>query len=70
MEAEKKKLMAELVEAYGEDVYTTDDVRELFEVHGFLAPWVTVTKKASGEKGTLEFIHSPRVYFHFIKDRR
>jgi hypothetical protein len=60
-------LKADLESKYN-DVYTTDQVRELFEVHGFLAPWVTVTRKETGEKGTLEFTHSPRFYFNFIKD--
>lgn len=63
-----KDLRTELESRY-EDVYTTDDVRELFEVHSFLAPFVSVTQKATGEKGTLEFTHSPRFYFNFIVDK-
>jgi hypothetical protein len=37
-------------------------------VHSFLAPFVVVTEKATGEKGTLEFTHMPRFYFNFIAD--
>ena len=65
---EKQELMAELTGLYGEDVYTTDELREAFEVHSFLAPFVSVTKRATGEKGTLEFAHMPRVYFNFCKE--
>lgn len=48
--------------------YTTDELTEKFIVHGFMAPFVVVTKKDTGEKGTLEFTHRPRVYFNFIAD--
>ena len=42
--------------------WTTDQVREMFEVHSFLAPFVFVTRKSDGKKGTLEFTHAPRWY--------
>ena len=48
--------------------WDTDQVRELFEVHSFLAPFVFVTRKKDGVKGTLEFVHRPRVYFNFTPD--
>ncbi len=48
--------------------WDTDQVRELFEVHGFLAPFVFVTRKKDGVKGTLTFTHSPRWYFNFVAD--
>ncbi len=50
--------------------WTTDQVRELFDVHSFLAPFCFVTRKSDGVKGSLEFTHSPRVYFNFTPDRR
>jgi hypothetical protein len=34
-------------------------------VIGFAAPFVVVRRKSDGVKGTLEFTHSPRVYFDF-----
>jgi hypothetical protein len=48
--------------------WDTDQVRELFEVHGFLAPFVFVTRKKDGVKGMLEFTHSPRWYFNFVPE--
>jgi hypothetical protein len=54
--------------ARAEEKWDTDQVRELFEVHSFLAPFVFVTRKKDGVKGTLEFTHSPRFYFNFTPD--
>ena len=48
--------------------WDTDQVRELFEVHSFLAPFVFVTRKKDGVKGTLEFTHLPRFYFNFLPE--
>jgi len=47
---------------------TTEEVREQYEVHAFAAPFAIVTRKADGKRGTLEFTHSPRVYFDFQED--
>lgn len=41
---------------------------EEFEVIGFMAPMVVVKRKRDGVKGSLEFTHSPRVYFHWKAD--
>ena len=48
--------------------WDTDQVREEFEVHSFLAPFVFVTRKKDGVKGTLTFTHSPRWYFNFTPE--
>ena len=48
--------------------WDTDQVRDLFIVHSFLAPFVFVTRKKDNVKGTLEFNHSPRWYFNFTPD--
>jgi hypothetical protein len=56
--------------ARAEERWDTDQVRELFEVHSFLAPFVLVTRKQDGVKGTLEFTHNPRWYFNFRPDDR
>ena len=48
--------------------YDTAQLREHFTVHGFLAPFVTVTRKADGVKGVkgvMMFTHHPRMYFNF-----
>ena len=49
-------------------VWDTDQIREEFEVIGFMAPFVVVKVKATGKKGSLEFQHSPRFYFNFKED--
>jgi hypothetical protein len=46
--------------------FDTTQLQELFEVHGFLAPFVSVTRKADGVRGTMMFTHSPRRYFNFV----
>jgi hypothetical protein len=50
-------------------VWTPTDLSRDFTVHGFLAPFVIVTRKADGVKGIMEFVHSPRVYFDFVEDK-
>ena len=45
--------------------WNTDQFTEDFEVIGFAAPFVIVRRRADGVKGTLEFTHSPRLYFDF-----
>ncbi len=49
------------------DVYTTNEMQELFKVHSFLAPLVFVTQKTTGKKGTMEFTHLLRFYFNFTE---
>ena len=47
------------------------DTKELacdFVVTGFLAPLVVVKRKSDGVVGSLEFQHSPRLYFNFQRD--
>lgn len=55
----------EALEAAHGEVWDTDQVRELFDVIGFAAPFVVVRRKADGLKGSLMFQHSPRFYFCF-----
>lgn len=47
------------------DKWTTEELGKDFEVLGFLAPFVVVRRKVDGVKGSMEFTHSPRVYFGF-----
>lgn len=48
--------------------WDTGRLQQDFEVIGFAAPFVVVRRRADGEKGTLEFTHSPRVYFGWHAD--
>ncbi len=45
--------------------WTTDELREEFEVLGFAAPFVVVIRRVDGVKGSLEVTHSPRLYFNW-----
>jgi len=51
-----------------EESWTTEQVREQFEVIGFMAPFVVVRRKSDGVMGSLMFKHSPRVYFGWQAD--
>jgi hypothetical protein len=43
--------------------WTTGQLLEEFDVLEFSAPYVVVSRKSDGQLGSLEFTHSPRVYF-------
>jgi hypothetical protein len=51
--------------AKAERLWDTDQVRDEFDVLGFMAPFVAVVRKSDGVKGSLMFTHSPRYYFNF-----
>jgi hypothetical protein len=53
----------------GEKVWDTDAMRAEFDVTGFAAPLVVVTRKSDGATGTLMFTHSPRFYFAWQADK-
>lgn len=53
------------LEATHGKVWSTDQLREEFEVTGFMAPFVGVRRKSDGKKGSLEFQHMPRFYFNW-----
>lgn len=47
--------------------WDTDELLRDFEVlFAFRAPLVVVRRRSDGVMGTLEFRHSPRVYFDFV----
>jgi hypothetical protein len=52
-------------EAYDGPTWTTDQMIKEFEVKSFAAPFVIVRRRSDDVKGTLMFIHNPRVYFRF-----
>jgi hypothetical protein len=58
---------ARLEDRYGQ-VWSTEQVRQDFEVLGFFAPFVRVIRKSDNERGMLEFQHDPRFYFMFTTD--
>lgn len=53
------------LEAKHGQVWDTDQLREEFDVIGFMAPLVGVRRKSDGIKGSLMFQHNPRFYFNF-----
>ncbi len=60
--AERKRL-----EALHGQVWNTDELGREFDVIGFAAPLVVVRRKSDGMKGSLEFQHSPRLYFNWME---
>ncbi|MEZ5949121.1 MAG: hypothetical protein R3C12_07890 [Planctomycetaceae bacterium] len=58
---------AKLEEKYGE-LMTTSDMQSLYDVEGFLSPFVVCRRKSDGKRGTLMFSHSPRFYFGWQED--
>jgi hypothetical protein len=58
---------ADLEARYGQ-VYNTSELSEEFTALGFLAPFVVVSRKSDGVKGSLAFTHSPRFYHSFKPD--
>lgn len=49
--------------------WDTTQLQADFTVEGFSAPFVVVRRKSDGVRGTLEFTHSPRVYFGWREDK-
>lgn len=47
------------------NVWDTGELSSKFEVIGFMAPFCAVKEKATGNKGAVQFQHSPRFYFDF-----
>jgi hypothetical protein len=58
----------EALEAKHEQVWDTQQLREDFDVTGFMAPYIGVRRKSDGAKGSLQFQHDPRFYFNFSAD--
>ena len=59
----------EALQANHGQVWDTRQLAQDFEVIGFLAPLVVVRRKADGVKGSLEFQHSPRLFWGFVEDK-
>jgi hypothetical protein len=48
--------------------WTTSSLCEAFDVVGFMAPFVVARRKSDGVLGSLQFTHSPRLYFGWRAD--
>ncbi len=55
----------EALEAQCGQVWDTAQLRQDFDVLGFVAPLIVVRRKSDGVRGSLEFQHDPRLYFNF-----
>ena len=55
----------EEIESLEVEKLTTAQVSELYRIEGFMAPYVTVTRKSDNVRGIMEFSHDPRLYFNF-----
>ena len=55
----------EYLEVEHGQVWDTTELQQDFIVQGFAAPFVIVTRKATGQVGSLMFQHRPRFYFRF-----
>lgn len=58
---------AELERSQGQ-VWNTEELRRDFEVKGFSMGIVVVRRRSDGVLGSLDFIHSPRLYFGFVPE--
>lgn len=58
----------EALEAEWGQVWDTQQLTEEFNVQSFMAPFVSVTNKATGKSGLMMFQHMPRFYFDFTEE--
>lgn len=55
----------EALEAEHGQVWDTTELQEEFEALGFMAPLIVVRRRSDGVRGSLDFQHSPRLYFNW-----
>lgn len=67
-EINAKPRSREFLEVQYGRVWSTDELTQEFAVEGFLAPFVVVRRRSDGRRGSLEFQHSPRLFFNFALD--
>jgi hypothetical protein len=67
-EAARRAMLEDTTRTAPDDRMSTVEMSALYDVVGFLAPFVVVVRKSDGVKGSLEFTHSPRFYFGFKAD--
>jgi hypothetical protein len=51
------------------ETWTTEELQRDFAVIAFCAPFVEATRKSTGVRGSLQFLHSPRIYFAWVPAR-
>ena len=56
----------EALEAKHGQVWDTGEMQQDYSVAGFGAPFIVVTRKSDGARGSLMFQHNPRFYFNFV----
>lgn len=64
-ELNESRLTRAILESEYGQVWSTDELCQMFVVEGFLAPFCVVRNKKTGQRGTVKFQHSPRFYFSF-----
>jgi len=52
----------------GRPVWTTAEMQAEFSVQAFAAPFVAVTRRSDGQRGTIMFTGSPRFYFSWVPE--
>lgn len=76
-ESNRRKLVAEInaepgsreaLEAAHGQVWDTSEMTADFEPLSFMAPFIVVRRKVDGAMGSLQFQHSPRLYYSFKAD--
>ena len=73
MSDNKQEMIDQIKEDYGLDIdinesWTTSEVTEKFEIESFLAPFCFATERETGVKGSLTFIHHPRIYYSWQEE--
>jgi hypothetical protein len=69
---EKRRLLTTLINEggvpadYDGPLWDTEEMQRDFVPIGFAAPFIVVDRREDGQRGTLTFTHSPRVYFNFV----
>ena len=64
-EIKEQDIVREALEKQHGPVWSTDELKEDFDVLSFMAPFAIVIRKSDSKKGYLEFQHNPRFYFNF-----
>lgn len=67
--AESHDEVRRVLEARVGQVWNTEELQRDFNVEGFLAPYVVVSRKSDGAVGSLQFTGYPRFYFTWVADK-
>lgn len=64
---EQEAVLRKELESNGNKVYNTTELQAKYEVLGFASGFVAVKDKTTGEKGSFDFTHIPRLYYNYVK---